>query len=75
MVNQFSTALNMANSGFAVKLTEEIANYMMAKFLHKPKGSEDSPPFPPDWDFSLVQECDQAVSVLLEAYHNPCRLS
>ena len=66
----------MAITDFAIELTEGIASYMKAKFLHKLRVHKgDGPPVPSEWDFSLIQECDQAVDILLEAYHNSCRVT
>jgi len=62
----------MAISDLAIGLTEAIACYMKAAFVQKMKDGQDGVPIPPDWDFTLVHECDQAVSILLEAYHNAC---
>lgn len=60
------------NSALALTLTEAIATYMKAKFLQQIQGSDKQADFPSNWDFTLLQECDQAVGILLEAYHNPC---
>ena len=56
----------------AIDFTENIASYMREKFLHKIQGHGHNIPFPSDWDFTLLQECDHAVGVLVEAYLNPC---
>ena len=61
-----------ANSALALDLTEAIANYMKAKFRQEIQHSDKRPYFPSNWDFTLLQECDQAVGILLEAYRNPC---
>jgi len=55
----------------ALHLTEAIAGYMQAKFRQL-QGPDDHVPFPSDWDLTLLQECDQAVGILVEAYRNPC---
>ena len=60
------------NNQLAIHLTEAIATYMQAKFRKEIKGSGDHVPFPSDWDLTLLQECDQAVGILVEAYHNRC---
>ena len=56
----------------ALHFTEAIATYMQAKFHQQLEGSDEHVTFPSDWDLTLLQECDQAVGVLVEAYHNPC---
>jgi hypothetical protein len=56
----------------ALGLTEAISSYMKAKFHAKLQRSENPIPFPPEWDFALLNQCDQAVNILLEAYSNPC---
>jgi len=61
-----------ANGALALTLTEAIATYMKAKFIQQIQGSDKEVYFPSTWDFTLLQECDQAVGTLLEAYHNPC---
>jgi len=60
------------NDQLGVYLTEAIATYMQAKFRQMLQGLDDRTPFPSDWDLALLQECDQAVGILVEAYHNPC---
>ncbi|KAF8957921.1 hypothetical protein BDZ97DRAFT_1762563 [Flammula alnicola] len=52
----------------ALHLTEAISTYMKAKFLQKLHSCDDYVPFPSDWDFTLLQECDLAVDVLTDAY-------
>ena len=66
--------LRMAND-FALGLTEGVAHYMKAKFLHELQSKKDHVPFPSDWDFTLLQECDQAVGILLQAYRNACKMA
>ena len=61
-----------ANSALALEFTEAIATYMKAKFRQQIQGSDKQAYFPSNWDFTLLQECDQAVGILLQAYHNPC---
>jgi len=56
----------------AIGLTEAVSCYMKAKFHAKLQRSEDPIPFPLEWDFALLNQCDQAVNVLFEAYSNPC---
>ena len=60
------------NNQLALQLTEAIAAYMQAKFRQEIKGPGDHVPFPSDWDLTLLQECDQAIGILGEAYHNRC---
>lgn len=67
-----TTEARMAPSDFAFDLTEEVASYMRAKFLQGLKSQDNHVPFPTDWDVTLLQECDQAVGILLQAYHNAC---
>jgi hypothetical protein len=63
----------MANhSNLALHLTEAISTYMKARFYCKLQKSEDPIPFPPEWDSALLHECDQAVSILLEAHGKAC---
>src|SRR6266702_1996237 len=45
---------------------------MQAKFRQQLEGSDEHVPFPFDWDLTLLQECDQAVGIPVEAYHNTC---
>jgi len=61
-----------AHSALALDFTEAIATYMKAKFHKEIQGSDKQAYFPSNWDFTLLQECDQAVGILLEAYRNPC---
>lgn len=56
----------------AISLTEAVSSYMKAKFHAKLQRSEDHIPFPLEWDFPLLNQCDQAVNILFEAYSNPC---
>jgi len=63
------------NSALGLGLTEAIATYMRAKFLCKLQNSNVPIPFPSEWDFTLLQECDHAVSILVEAHNNACKLS
>ena len=60
------------HNDLALNMTEAIAGYMQAKFDHQLKGFETPVPFPSDWDLRLLQECDQAVGILVDAYRNPC---
>jgi len=60
----------LANKDLALSLTKDVASYMKAKFHQQLWGSEGHMPFPPHWD---LQECDQAVSILLDAYRNRCK--
>jgi len=60
----------VTTSDLAIDLTEVIAIYMRAKFLQKLHGNGHNVSFPADLDFGLLQECDQAVSIILEAYQN-----
>ena len=68
----FPTAM-LAKKDLALSLTEDVASYMKAKFHQQLRGSEGHVPFPPHWDFTLLQECDQAVGILLDAYRNRCK--
>jgi hypothetical protein len=61
-----------ANNQLALHLTEAIAAYMQAEFRQQLRGSDGHVPFPSDWDLTLLQECQQAIGILMEAYHNPC---
>jgi len=45
---------------------------MQAKFHQQLEGSDEHVSFPFDWDLTLLQECDRAVGILVEAYHNTC---
>ena len=63
----------LAKKDLALSLTEDVASYMKAKFHQQLRGSEGHMPFPPHWDFTLLQECDQAVGILLDAYRNRCK--
>src|SRR6266567_932935 len=67
-----SPAAMETTTDLAIDFTENIASYMREKFLHKIQGHGHNIPFPSDWDFTLLQECDHAVGVLVEAYFNPC---
>jgi hypothetical protein len=60
------------NNDLALNMTEAIAGYMQAKFDQRLKDCANPVPFPLDWDLSLLQECDQAVGILVDAYRNPC---
>ena len=60
------------NNDLALNLTEGITTYMQAKFNQQLKGFDTPVPFPLDWDIRLLQECNQAVGILVEAYRNPC---
>ena len=60
------------NDQLALHFTEAIATYMQAKFRQQLEGSEEHVTFPSDWDLTLLQECDNAVGILVEAYHNSC---
>jgi hypothetical protein len=63
----------MANhSNLALGLTEAISTYMEARFYFKLQKSGDPIPCPPEWDAALLHECDQAISILLEAYDKAC---
>ena len=69
----FINPIQMAEKDqLGVYLTEAIATYMQAKFRQMLHGSDVHTPFPADWDLTLLQECNQAVAILIEAYHNPC---
>src|SRR6267378_6126895 len=56
----------------ALHFTEAIARYMQAKFHQQLEGSDEHVSFPSDWDLTLLQESDQVVEILVEAYHNTC---
>ena len=71
VVLSFPTTM-LTNKGLALCLTEDIATYMKSKFDQQLQGSEDHVPFPSDWDFTLLQECDLAVGILLDACRNRC---
>ena len=60
------------DNDLALYMTEAISGYMQAKFDRKLKGSSTPVPLPLDWDLRLLQECDQAVGTLVDAYRNPC---
>jgi hypothetical protein len=61
------------DTDFALCLTEEVAAYMKAKFLHQLHSKGDHVSFPAHWDLTLLQECDQAVDILVQAYCNTCK--
>jgi hypothetical protein len=64
--------LRAGNDQLGLHFTEANAIYMQAKFRQQLQGSDDHVTFPPDWDFTLLQECEQAFEIVVEAYHNPC---
>ena len=65
----------MTRNALALDFTEAVAKYMQAKFRCRVQNSEISVPFPSEWDFMLVQECDHLVNILVEAHKNTCKLS
>jgi hypothetical protein len=54
----------------ALRLTEAIAAYMKIKFYQLLQGDHTEVYFPPEWDLNLLNECDQAITILLEAHGN-----
>jgi len=67
-----SVPIMTVNHDLALNMTEAIAGYMQAKFDQRLKDFANPVPFPLDWDLYLLQECDQAVGILVDAYRNPC---
>ncbi len=67
-----SLPIMTVNNDLALNMTEAIAGYMQAKFDQRLKDFANPVPFPLDWDLYLLQECDQAVGILVDAYRNPC---
>lgn len=56
----------------ALSLTEAIAAYMKTKFYQLLQGDHTEVSFPLEWDLNLLDECDQAITILLEAQGNQC---
>jgi hypothetical protein len=53
-----------------IDFTETVAAYFQAKFKQKTSGQRYHVPFPDTWDLGFLQECDQAVRVLVQAFSN-----
>jgi len=53
------------------KLTQEIADYLKAKFRASLHGTVQGIPFPLHWTLDLLDECNGIVVVLVEALKHP----
>jgi len=53
------------------KLTQEIADYLKAKFQATLNGTAQGIPFPLHWTLDLLDECNGIIVVLVEAYKHP----
>jgi hypothetical protein len=60
------------HSNLALDLTEAISTDIKARFYCKLQKSKNPILFPPEWDFALLHECDQVVSILLKAHDKTC---
>jgi len=59
----------MPNPYAIVELTDNVAQYMAAKYLQSKQPSVVIP-IPPGWTTWMVSECDHAISVILVAVKN-----
>jgi len=72
-MNPFSllSLLQMLQNLSNFKLTQEIADYLKAKFRATLHGTAQGIPFPLHWTLDLLDECNGIVVVLVEAFKNP----
>ncbi|KAF9554844.1 hypothetical protein CPC08DRAFT_766383 [Agrocybe pediades] len=54
----------------SLALTEDVAQYVKAKFISHLKGKDELISFPDTWTYEMLLDCDVAARVLAQAHQN-----